>query len=403
MEKIIAVWNILLWIVFISVVGSFMTLGNYKNVFGNVKISANNFFTKKFPYGEKIEKIDSDFMTLLCGSTNTDFNGKKNFDDNINKNNVSNSDKSESKTENSSVVESSNGNAIVFNSNNEVRAIKGFFGYSAQISAYADEIDNWKSYLGDSVNIYNMAVPTSAAFYYPEKFKDNLSNQKDLIDRLGSELDNAVHVDVYNQLASHPEEYIYSRTDSHWQPLGAYYAAGVFAERSGVGFNDIGAYEKCEKKDFVGDMYFYSGNNKQLKDNPDTFTYYKPSNDYTVTYYDSKFLNPDTSKGLFYENAKDKDCYFTIMGGDSKITKIKTDYENERVLVIFKDSFANALVPFLTNSFSEIYVCDINSFDIAPADFCKNVGCTDVLFCMSLESCCNAKTVQNITDLRQKS
>lgn len=52
-----------------------------------------------------------------------------------------------------------------------------------------------------------------------------------------------------------------------------------------------------------------------------------------------------------------------------------------------KDSYGNALVPFLTHSFSKIYVCDFRYMDINAKDFMENVGATDVLFSISLSAC----------------
>ena len=66
------------------------------------------------------------------------------------------------------------------------------------------------------------------------------------------------------------------------------------------------------------------------------------------------------------------------------IAELDTDCTNGRTLVIFKDSFGNALVPFLTHSFSKIYVCDFRYFDLNAIDFIENVGATDVLFAVSI-------------------
>ena len=75
--------------------------------------------------------------------------------------------------------------------------------------------------------------------------------------------------------------------------------------------------------------------------------------------------------------------YLVFMGGDDKITHVETDCKNGRTLVIFKDSYGNALVPCLTSSFENIYVYDMRYFELNAIDFCKQVGCTDLLFAMN--------------------
>jgi hypothetical protein len=47
---------------------------------------------------------------------------------------------------------------------------------------------------------------------------------------------------------------------------------------------------------------------------------------------------------------------------------------------VFKDSFGNALIPFLTGSFEEIYVIDIRFFPYNAIDYLTERGVTDVLF-----------------------
>ena len=71
------------------------------------------------------------------------------------------------------------------------------------------------------------------------------------------------------------------------------------------------------------------------------------------------------------------------MGGDEKITHVTTDVKNGRNLVIIKDSYGNALVPFLTSSFENIYVIDMRYFELNAIDYIKDVNATDVLFAMN--------------------
>ena len=67
--------------------------------------------------------------------------------------------------------------------------------------------------------------------------------------------------------------------------------------------------------------------------------------------------------------------------------------------MIFKDSFGNALVPFLTHSFDKIVVCDFRYFDIDPIQFIKNEGATDLLFCMTTSNIMTRSKTQNLFDM----
>lgn len=71
------------------------------------------------------------------------------------------------------------------------------------------------------------------------------------------------------------------------------------------------------------------------------------------------------------------------MGGDEKSHTSRPWSTNKRTLVIVKDSYGNALVPYLTQSFSDIYVIDMRYFDLNAVSFMQQVGATDVLFAMN--------------------
>ena len=71
------------------------------------------------------------------------------------------------------------------------------------------------------------------------------------------------------------------------------------------------------------------------------------------------------------------------MGGDEKIVHVETDAPNDRTLFIIKDSYGNALVPFLTGSFKNIFVVDMRYFDLNIINFMKEHNATDLLFAMN--------------------
>ena len=105
-----------------------------------------------------------------------------------------------------------------------------------------------------------------------------------------------------------------------------------------------------------------------------------------MRYYDTAFQN-GYEGSLFFDYASGVSCYSAILNRDDQIVEITTDCENGRTLVIMKYSYGNALVPFLTNSFSKIYVCDFRYMDINAGEFMQNVGATDVLFSISISAC----------------
>ncbi len=289
---------------------------------------------------------------------------------------------------------------MIVGSGKNVRALECYGGSFENGKKYAKFVNQYKQDLGEYVNVYSMSIPTAFAFYCPEKFKNEYGSTIDNINNIRSYLSGVVDIDAYGALSEHTSEYIYSRTDHHWQPLGAYYAAQKFAQAAQVPFDDLSTYEKVVEEDFVGTLYAYSNYEEELANNPDSFTYYKPANtdSLKVTYYDTDFKNGQKSQ-LFFKAAQKINLYSTFLGSDTKIAEIRTGCGNGRTLVIFKDSFGNALVPFLTNSFDTIYVVDLRYFTPNAISFCKQVGATDVLFATCMFTC-TSKKVNYIENIR---
>lgn len=285
---------------------------------------------------------------------------------------------------------------IVVKQDGHYRAMELFGGGSGK--SYINALNNFRKDLDDSVKIYSMPIAKASEYYLPADYADYSASQKDCFDKIASQLDSGIiSVDADSTLSKHTEEEIYCRTDHHWQPLGAYYAAQTFASAANADFKDISTYTKYENEGYVGTMYAFSGNANILND-PETFTYYKPSNidKCTAYYYDTSFNY--TGSGNFFNNVDVANSYLVFMGGDEQIVKVKTDVKNGRKLCVVKDSYGNAEIPYYMGSFEEIYVVDMRYFDLNLVDFVNQTGVTDLLFSMCSYSVVgeNADNLENL-------
>ncbi len=308
--------------------------------------------------------------------------------------------------EDDAVTITNNGIAVV-----GTRALMLYGGSYSVGEQYAGVVNKYKEALGDGVNVYTMVIPTSCEFYSPESVKVYCGSQKDNIDYVYSLLKNATGVDAYSALKKHLREDIYLRTDHHWAPLGAYYAAQAFAETAGVPFSDISEYEQRVVHDYVGTMYGYT-EDVVLKNNPEDFVYYVPKTvEYSTTYYDyildsGKIVGANAPYNAdFFIKFGDGNgmAYCTFMGGDAKIVKVSTNAGTGRKLAIFKDSYGNALPPYLMGSFDEIIVIDMRYFTHNAVDFLKENGVTDVLFANNAFHAATASTITHYSNFLTQS
>lgn len=282
-----------------------------------------------------------------------------------------------------------NAGIIIVGSGEKVRALMAYGGSGSGCTGYANAANKYKETFPD-VNIYCMVIPTAVEYYCPEKVRNRTRPQRPTIDNVISHLAPGVKsVDIYETLREHAHEDIFLRTDHHWAPLGAFYAAQKFAQVAGVPFRPLTDYDRKVVHGYVGSMYGYS-KDIAVKNAPEDFVYYVPrSVQYTTTYtnytIDENYRVIGMGrpyKSVFFFHFKDGSggAYCTFMGGDTKITCVRTSTHNGRRLIILKDSFGNALPGYLFYSFEEVHVIDSRYFTKNMVDYVRENGITDILF-----------------------
>lgn len=283
-----------------------------------------------------------------------------------------------------------NAGIIVVGTGGNVRALMAYGGGSKGGTAYAEAANRYKEAFGSKVNVYCMVIPTAAEYYCPDKARKCTNSQWPTINNVHAHLRPDVKaVDVHTILGEHAAEDIYLRTDHHWAPLGAYYAAYKFAKVAGVPFRDLKSYERRVVRNYVGSMYGYS-KDASLKNAPEDFVYYVPRGvSYTTTYINYTINShyqvtgeqkPQKSVYFFKYRDGHSGAYCTFMGGDTKITQVRTSTKNGRRVMILKDSFGNAIPGYLFFSFEEIHVVDARYFTKNMVNYVRENKITDILF-----------------------
>ena len=302
---------------------------------------------------------------------------------------------------------------ILVDTGKTVRAIEPYKANYENGTAYAHIVNKYQRTFPD-VNVYCMIIPNAVAFYCPDTARAWTDAERPAINNILSHLSKDVKsVDIFNTLQSHVEEPIYSRTDHHWAPLGAYYAAQRFSEVAEVDFKDLSEYEPRTIHDYVGSMWTFS-RDKAVKEATEDFIYYVPrDSNYTATRIKYNKVSkrvgrkrhrrtiswltasePETFS--FFRNYEDGNsaAYCVFMGGDTNTTSVVTQTRNHRRLLILKDSYGNALPSNLFSSFEEIHVVDCRYFLQNMVEFVKAHAITDILFANNLIHASSQKTVQ---------
>jgi hypothetical protein len=241
--------------------------------------------------------------------------------------------------------------------------------YAGKLIKFAGGLEN--------VKVYSLLAPTQIEFVKSEKYKNISDSQKQGIDYVYGELgEKVMPVDAYTPLKENSDKYVYFRTDHHWTALGAYYAYTGFCSAAGLEPLPLDRYEQGEVPDFLGSLYTITLS-KALRNNPDTIRYYKPPvrNTYHVYYEGATKIDL-----IDLNRAKDKNKYRIFISGDRPMGKVVSENKNGKKILVIKDSYGNAFVPFLVPHYEEVYVIDPRQYKNSVKELIQKEGIQEVLF-----------------------
>lgn len=269
---------------------------------------------------------------------------------------------------------------------------------------YVYLINSFAEQIGDRANIYNMLVPKHYEIALSDETVKKLgaSDCEEAIEYMyGNMADNVTPVRIIPELIKHNSEYLYFRTDHHWTARGAYYAYTAFCRQKGITPTPLSSYTKTGKADgFLGSLYLSDKNKNHLamEKNPDYIESFVPNGTNRLEVY-----NAD---GTYYDwfaivNTKATQYSTCFISGDRPLIKIHNDNISDgSSIVVIKESFGNAFVPFLVDSYEYVYVIDYrhwNQHNNNLADFVIDNDIDDVLF---LNVIGNSSASDNINALK---
>ncbi len=259
------------------------------------------------------------------------------------------------------------------------RAMELYWGSKAKMQVYAAALNKLQANK-PNLNVWSMNIPVSSAFYLPSSLASKYGDQKADANYIKNLLNRQIKfLDVYSALDKHKTEPIYLRTDHHWSYLGAYYAVENMMQQTGLKVPNLTKdYTHKSEDGILGSFYLYF-DQKHLVKWPETFTWYVPKFSFIGEYYDystMKVIKTAKNQMFFYYT---KPFYDMVNYGDSYLAHITTSNQSGRSIAVFKDSFGNAIAPFLAAGYDEIWVIDIRYYQGDAYAFIEEHGITDVL------------------------
>ena len=253
---------------------------------------------------------------------------------------------------------------------------------------YAEILNSYAKRLPEDVRIFSMIAPIRVEFM-GDNYAASNDSQFETIEKINDMLDDRIiKTATYDRLAAHSDEYIYFRTDHHWTALGAYYAYLSFAEAAWIAPVTIDNYIEHAIPGFLG-SFAKGTKNKTTLEHPDTLYYY--TLDTGIGFSRKLFVIPEDMSKLSYR---------VFMGGDYAKLDYTSTNTNGKTLVVIKDSYANALLPWLSPNYERIIVIDPRQYGGSVTKLIGDMENVDLLFVDYVAATAMADYIEMINNVK---
>lgn len=253
--------------------------------------------------------------------------------------------------------------------------------------AYTKAVNDFAARVADlDVTVVSAPPPTSVGVMVEEEYLPDLNcvSQVELIGYMHSGMqEGIVTVDLAAALIEHNDEYLFFRTDHHWTALGAYYSYVAVCNALDLPYVDIDTMEVMPQGEFVGSIYADVSRPHKLK--KDTVDAYIPEGDIRHQIHDQNGYVRDWPL-LIDKSDQDVNTKYIVFGSDFPMTHTVNDsIPDAPNCLIIKDSFGNPLVPFMSQTFHQVYAIDYRKYYGIPiCDLIEKYEIDYVLFMPNL-------------------
>lgn len=243
-----------------------------------------------------------------------------------------------------------------------------FYYFSKSVSAkYCLAINRLAGALKGKAELYSVMIPSAGSVMLgmDEWLKYGSSNPDEAIKWMQSQMDPSVHkINPYNTLSAHKDEYLFFRTDHHWTALGAYYTYTDFCKEKGITPTDLSTLKTISFDNFRGTLYAATKSPKLKKDT--VIAYYPKGTNSMYFYgksngvYQKTWWNIITDVSNWHQSL----LYNCFAGADQAFSYAHNpNVKDGSSVLLVKNSFGNAFLPFLVDHYEHIYWIDFRYFE----------------------------------------
>lgn len=273
---------------------------------------------------------------------------------------------------------------------------------------YIQALNQAAEQLKGTTQVYSLLIPNNSGVMLDEQTLAGTggSNQSQAIDYYFTQYNDAITpVPVIERLIEHNDEYLYFHSDHHWTALAAYYAYLDFCKAKEL---EPEVLEDLETYTFEP----FEGSYRTISDSllSDSVTGYVPRSTNTSKVFtsDTDIVPLDLTSDSYYEGnvfSTDKGVdeysqYLRFINGDQGLEEIDNpEISDGTTCVVVKESYGNALVPFLVDHYDKVYVIDYRYADGNILDFCRENEIDDLIFANNIQIIGNINIVNTIASM----
>ncbi|MGN0403425.1 MAG: DHHW family protein [Acetatifactor sp.] len=238
-----------------------------------------------------------------------------------------------------------------------------------------------------------MLVPT-AGMIYQDKLPSNapMFDQQVVSDTLRENLSDVTYIDLIPLFLAHNTEELFYKTDHHWTTRGAFLAYEQWCGAKGMTAREEEFTARTLTTEFQGSLYSKVLGTHCAKDKVEIY-HREDQAEYCVEY---NFARSRSDSVYAMENLQKKDKYQVFFGGNHPEITIRTSQKNQKHLLVLKDSFANAFVPFLLNDYETIHIIDLRYYNGNLDNYILDNCINECLFLYNMKNFCEDKNLYKI-------
>ena len=229
-----------------------------------------------------------------------------------------------------------------------------------------------------NVPTYFVLVPNSI-YINSNKLPNNVEvpNQEEIINQIYDKTEDTNNINVIESLKKeNKNKQLYFKTDHHINSDGAYVIYREYCKAANIAIKEIDSFNRVTvSNDFLGT---FDSKAQLLNQQPDELFVYKNENNTNVK---EAIYDKQTTNSIFNEKfLEGKDKYSYFLNGNNSRAIIKTNVNNDKKLLVIKDSYAHIMSQFLCQNYSEVHFLDPRYTNFDYAEYAKKNKITDVLF-----------------------